>query len=320
MPREIIPKNSERKGPPEVYCTLRDLIGLQFKALGFSFLPRFAVQSILAGRHRSKLRGRGLDFEEVRRYVPGDDIRNIHWKATARTKTTYTKVFTEERERPVLVLTDQSSSMFFGSVQYLKSVVAAHLSAVAAWRVIDVGDRVGGIIFNDHEVNYVRPKRDRRAVQRLLSIITDYNQQLERKVEPEGAGTKLDEALQMAAEVCTHDFLVLLISDFSKISSKSIKLVSRIRKNNDVIAFQVTDPMDTAFPDERLILSDSVHQVLLDSRDRARTTFSTESKKKQMELENNLKRYGIPMIKISTVEPTVSQLRKAIGSRRRGKR
>ena len=160
MPREIIPDREELKGPPEVYVSLRDLIGLQHDAHGFSFLPRHAIQSLLSGRHRSRLRGRGLDFDEVRNYVAGDDVRNIDWKVTARVGVPHSKVFTEERERPVLLIVDQSSSMFFGSRRYLKSVVAAHVTSLAAWRTLEVGDRLGGIVFNDQDLEYVPPKRD----------------------------------------------------------------------------------------------------------------------------------------------------------------
>src|SRR5262244_3704052 len=110
---------------PGVYATLADLVRLRQRSRGFSFLPRQPVQSLLAGRHASRLRGRGLNFEEIRRYQVGDDIRQIDWKVTARTRKTHTRVFTEERERSVLLLVDQRWTMFFGSVKNMKSVTAA---------------------------------------------------------------------------------------------------------------------------------------------------------------------------------------------------
>ena len=178
MPRELIKEREQRKGPPEVYATLRDLVGLQYDAHGFSFLPRHAIHSLLSGRHRSRLRGRGLDFDEVRKYVAGDDIRNIDWRVTARVGSTHTKMFTEERERPVLLIVDQSASMFFGSRLYMKSVTAAHAAALGAWRTLEVGDRVGGIVFDNTTLDYLSPKRDRRTVQRLLSLISSRNRAL----------------------------------------------------------------------------------------------------------------------------------------------
>ena len=108
--------NTQSREPsdlPGVYANLGELIKLQYKARGFSFLPRQPINSVLAGRHCSRLRGRGLNFEEIRRYQPGDDIRNIDWKVTARTQKTHTRVFTEERDRSVLLVVDQRLSMFF---------------------------------------------------------------------------------------------------------------------------------------------------------------------------------------------------------------
>src|SRR5262249_32196007 len=117
-----------------VYTTLDDLVRLKFSARNFSFLPRQPIHSLLAGRHASRLRGRGLNFEEIRRYQPGDDIRQIDWKVTVRTRKTHSRVFTEERERTVLLLVDQRRTMFFGSVKNMKSVTAAEAAALAAWR------------------------------------------------------------------------------------------------------------------------------------------------------------------------------------------
>ena len=134
---------------PGVYATLVDLVALQYKARGFSFLPRQPIHSLLAGRHASRLRGRGLNFEEIRRYLPGDDIRQIDWKVTARTRKTHSRVYTEERERTVLLLVDQRLTMFFGSVRDMKSVTAAETAALAAWHVLAQKDRVGTLVFND---------------------------------------------------------------------------------------------------------------------------------------------------------------------------
>src|SRR5262245_28633626 len=126
---------------PGVYANLDALVKLQYHASGFSFLPRQPIRSLLAGRHASRLRGRGLNFEEIRRYQIGDDIRQIDLKATMRTRKTQSRVYTEERERTVLLLVDQRITMFFGSVLNMKSVTAAEAAAISAWRVLDQKDR-----------------------------------------------------------------------------------------------------------------------------------------------------------------------------------
>ena len=128
--------------------------------------------SVLAGPNKSNFRGRGIDFEEVRNYQPGDDIRSIDWRVTARTGTAHTKLFREERERPVLVAVDQRSSMFFGSSHCFKSVLAAQLASLLAWSALDAGDRVGGLVFNDASHREIRPRRSRKTVLALLSQIS----------------------------------------------------------------------------------------------------------------------------------------------------
>jgi len=125
-------RSSDRTAVPGVYASLQDLVASQRRAQGFSFLPRQPLHSLLAGRHASRLRGRGLNFEEIRRYQKGDDIRQIDWKVTARTRKTHSRVFTEERERATLLLVDQRITMFFGSVRNMKSVTAAEAAALAA--------------------------------------------------------------------------------------------------------------------------------------------------------------------------------------------
>jgi uncharacterized protein (DUF58 family) len=153
---------------PGVYASLSELIGLQHKARGFSFLPRQPIHSLLAGQHASRLRGRGLDFEELRHYQFGDDVRQIDWKATNRTRKTQLRVFSEERERVVLLVIDQRLSTFFGSQRCMKSVAAAETAALVAWRVIFVKDRVGAVVFNDSAIVEIRPRRSRGTVMQIL--------------------------------------------------------------------------------------------------------------------------------------------------------
>ena len=125
-----------------VHTSLADLLRLEHLARGFSLLPRQPIHSLLSGRHASRLRGRGLDFEELRHYRLGDDVRTIDWKATNRTGKPQVRVFTEERDRPAIVVVDQRQTMFFGSRRSMKSVAAAEAAAMGVWRVLDQVDRV----------------------------------------------------------------------------------------------------------------------------------------------------------------------------------
>ncbi len=322
MPKERLSTetNEQRKGPPEVYVTLRDLIAIQFEARGFSFLPKHAVQSLLSGRHRSKLRGRGLDFDEVRQYVAGDDIRNIDWKVTARVGVTHTKVYTEEKERPVFLIVDQSSSMFFGSKVYLKSVIAAHLAALTCWRVIDVGDRIGGIVFNDKRVDYVSPKRDRRSVQRFLSFITDQNQELGPKKAENTISFPLNEALKQANEVVTHDYLVVIISDLYQGDMSTLRQMIRLRRNNDVIVGHIADPAERELSSGKITLSDGLYQTRLEKDRKVREEFAREKEANFQRIQSDLKKYGIPFLTFNTEEEASLQLRSMMGARTGPKR
>src|ERR1700751_4288767 len=139
----------EKARIPGVYVDLDELIALEQRGRRVSFLPRQPVHSLLSGRYASRMRGRGLNFEEIRDSRPGDDVRSIDWKVTARLQKPHVRVFNEERDRQGLLVIDQRLSMFFGSRFAMKSVTAAQAAAIAAWRVLAAGDRIGGIVFND---------------------------------------------------------------------------------------------------------------------------------------------------------------------------
>ena len=146
---------------PGVYVSLDDLLALEYHGRKVSFLPHQPVHSLLSGRFASRMRGRGLNFEEIRDYRPGDDVRSIDWKVTARLQKPHIRVFNEERDRQTLLVVDQRLSMFFGSRRSMKSVTAAEAAAIGAWRVLGAGDRVGAIVFDDRELTEFRPRRSR---------------------------------------------------------------------------------------------------------------------------------------------------------------
>ena len=155
--------------------SLDDLLRLEHHAKGFSFLPKQPIHSLLAGRHASRLRGRGLEFEELRRYYQGDDVRAIDWRATARLGEPQLGVYTEERDRQVLLLVDQRLGMFFGSRLAMKSVAAAEAAALAAWRVTSLGDRIGGIVFSDNGMDQIHPRARQAAIGPLFEAIVRRN-------------------------------------------------------------------------------------------------------------------------------------------------
>lgn len=298
-----------------VYTNLDRLAALKYDIRGFSYLPKQPVQSQLTGKHRSRLRGRGLDFEEVRIYNFGDDIRSIDWKVTARTKKPHTKVYTEERERPVFLLVDQSSSMFFGSQQYMKSVVAAEAAAISAWKVLAVGDRIGGIVFNDDSWEEVKPKRSPKAVLQLLNSIVKKNNILRSSRSVNQTNNILNRVLEQTLRFVTHDYLISIFSDFYSADNETIKLLKQISRHNDVIAGIIIDEMEKK-PDSNVIIGDGDQQINLSevSNDQ-KIKYILNRQKKLKEFKETLFNYRITPLEFNTNEPILEQIRKLLGGR-----
>jgi len=298
-----------------VYVSLKELIRLQYQATGFSFLPRQPVHSLLSGRHSSRLRGRGLDFEELRQYRPGDDIRTMDWKATRRCGEPYVRVFTEERERPVLLLVDQRISMFFGSQVNMKSVTAAQAAALAAWKVVDSGDKVGAILFNDSEIREIKPRRSKKTVMQILQRIVTHNNALAVDRNIRADKTMLDQALEKAVQLAGHDYLVCVITDFFGLTDKSLHHVKQLARHNDVMLIPVYDPLAQKLPENTsLVISDGNRQLLLDSRqNRLKKRFPEFLQGRLQSLADALLTFGVPVLPLHTAEDVASQVRKVLG-------
>ena len=228
-----------------IHPTLDDLVRLQYQARDFSLLPRQPVHSLLSGRHASRLRGRGLTFEELRRYRPGDDIRSIDWRATARLRTAQVRVFTEERDRPVLLVVDQRVDMFFGSARTTKATVAAEIAALTAWRTVDRGDRIGAILFDDESFLEIKPRRSRGTVLRICQELVRINERLSAQ-RPSNPG-QFNGALRRANNLAKHDHLVILVTDYAGDDEVTSELATRLAAHNDVLAVLVYDPLGAAF-------------------------------------------------------------------------
>ncbi len=301
-----------------IYASLKELVALQYQASGFSFLPKQPVHSILSGRHSSRLRGRGLNFEELRHYRAGDDIRTMDWKVTNRTRKPHVRVFTEERERPVLLLVDQRINMFFGSKLKLKSVIAAELTALSAWRVLSVGDRVGALIFNDHEIIETRPHRSRKTVMQILHNVLTLNHKLSAVYPDTQNDLMLNKALKETERLSGHDYLIVIISDLSGWDGETVKRIKRLGRHNDVMVSLVFDPLEKTLPDSsKLVLSDGQMQIQVDAASQGLGEQFTERFESGVErLQSELNKHGIPVIPMNTTKTVLDQIREAIGERR----
>ncbi|MEA3409109.1 MAG: DUF58 domain-containing protein [Candidatus Eisenbacteria bacterium] len=313
------PKVRRRKrtsGPAKgVYADLDDLIRLQFKARGFGFLPRQPVHSILSGRYASRIRGRGFDFEEIRRYLPGDDVRSIDWKVTARMRKPHTRVFTEERDRPTLLLVDQRIGMFFGTRVRMKSVVAAEAAALAAWRVVDAGDRVGALVFNDSSIVEVRPHRSEARVMRILEAVVEMNHALSVNSDATPNLDILNRVLDQAVRLAKHDYLVVVISDFDGADEETRRHFIRIAAHNDLLGVLVHDPSATEIPSAGdMVVTDGELQVQLRlGSERVRKSVESMASGRMSQLLGWQREIGVPMLPINTVEDVAEQVRSLMG-------
>jgi uncharacterized protein (DUF58 family) len=300
---------------PRVYADLERLISLRHQARGFDFLPRRVIGGPFPGRYASKLRGRGLNIEELRRYYPGDDIRLMDWKATIRTGKPHVRTYTEERDRFALILVDQRMSMFFGSREKMKSVIAAEAAALAAWRVMSAGDRVGGLIFGDESVTDIRPQRNFKTLLRLLSTIVDYNHRLKAGQASLSPGHQLNKILSKAEKLSTHDFLIIIVSDLNGWDETSVKHLKTIARHNDVVVFYVYDPLEKKLPKEgKFVVTDGKLQIEFDPAEKSvGQRFSERFSNTVDYLEYTLKRHAVPVVLMDTLCPVRDQMQSAIG-------
>ena len=302
----------------DIYTSLHALVRLRYTARGFSYLPRQPVRSLLSGRKRSRLRGRGLDFDELRHYRPGDDIRTMDWRVTNRTGKPHVRVYTEERDRPVIVVVDQRLPMFFGSRQKMKSVVAAEVAAMTAWRVLDVGDRIGAILFNDSNIREVKPTRNDRKVTGWLGDLVAMNNDL--SVEPgrQSNPGALTDALRLLERSIGHDYLVVLVSDFYGWDETTFKALSNINQHNDIICALVFDPLERDISRaNRLVVSDGRYQLEIDpARRELGRKFESSFETSFSQVQGELRRRNIPILPVDTITPATDQLREKLGGQR----
>ncbi|NOD91417.1 DUF58 domain-containing protein [Ruegeria sp. HKCCD4884] len=299
---------------PRIHVDSDHLLRLGPKSRAISLLPRQPARSILNGRHASRLRGRGLNFEELRNYLPGDDIRTIDWKVTARTGKPHVRVYTEERDHPALLLVDQRVSMFFGTQVYMKSVIAAEAAAISAHRVLGQGDRVGGLVFGDTDLAEHRPQRRPAALTRFLSSLGALNSSL-RASQRDDATVTLNAVLKQAARIAHTNTLICVFSDFDGLDDSSEILVRELAASNDLILFNISDPSSRELvPNLRLTVSDGDNQIELNSADTGlsdRIRHAMEDRLSQLQTWS--RRYGFPIVPLTTAEPTLDQLLRLFG-------
>ena len=252
------------------------------------------VNDLFSGEYHSTFKGQGMEFEEVRQYVPGDDIRLIDWNVTARTGFPHIKKFKEERELSVVLLFDASSSGKFGTRERFKSETAAELCALLAFSAIKNNDKVGLIIFTDRIEKFIPPQKGRGHVLRLIREILFF--------EPEGIGTDIAGALEYFNKVIKRKSVVFLISDF--LSENFYKPLQIANNKHDVIAMKVSDPRESSFDNVGLIELEDAETgeiFLIDTGSRKfRNEFAARADEDNLNLEKGFKLINMDFINIQT--------------------
>jgi len=240
-----------------IHVSINELIQYQTKVSLINLAARRDLHGKMSGNYLARSKGRGMEFDEVRHYQNGDDVRAIDWRVTARTGITHTKIFREEVERPVLIATDLSSPMHFGSRLLFKSVQAAHIAALVAWHAKDRGDRVGGIVFNQEKHSELKPRSRQQGVLHYLHTLTNIHNNtstfIEKSEEQELSDATLlqsafDENCGRLRQLSKPGSLVYLITDGNHLSDEALRHLSNISRHCELVVCLISDPLEVELP------------------------------------------------------------------------
>jgi len=262
------------------------------------------VNDIFAGEYESAFRGRGMEFEEVREYTPGDDVRDIDWNVTARFGHPFVKVYREERELTIMLLVDVSSSCLFGTQRQLKQELAAELASVLAFAATKSNDKVGLIIFSDHIEKFIPPKKGKNHVWRVIKEVLEH--------QPRAASTDIAAALTFLNKVARRRVVSFLISDFiARDYETALRITS---KKHDMIALCITDPRELELPRVGIVElqdAESGQTILVDTSDAAfRSGYRTLAEKTLRDRLEKFRSMGLDYIDIRTNRPYLGPLMK----------
>lgn len=276
------------------------------------------VSSLQTGAYVSHFRGRGMEFDESRPYQPGDDPRSIDWRVTARSTTAYTKLFREERERPVLVVVDLRANMHFATRGCFKSVNASRAAALLSWAAHHRGDRLGGLIFGDTTHRELKPRLGRQAALRYVHELVAHPdwENRERSVDAD-VEAPLTQAMSALRRVSRPGSLVVILSDFLGFSRSAQSYLSSVARHNEVLAVFLNDPLERKLPPPghyRLVTRDA--ELAIDTHARAaRRDYENAFETRSKELEAFCQRYGAHLMPLSTEDDPVTALQTALGRR-----
>jgi uncharacterized protein (DUF58 family) len=302
------------------YTDTNHLLSLRFAAADLSLPAKRNSRANLSGEARTRFRGRGMEFEEVRIYQAGDDIRNIDWRVTARTRVPHTKLFREERDRPTYIIVDQRSSLFFGSRRCFKSVLAARLAVLLAWAGLGDSDRVGGLIVGDKDYQDIKPRRSKHAVLELIHQTNRYNHLLTSPIAKQGS-MDLRSLLMDARRLAKPGSAVYLISDFHDFDQSCEEQLHSLSRHTDTSLLHVTDPLEQFLPKHgEFSITDGQQRLSISAGDRQlRNRYHQNYQQHFDAVQLACQRLNLMLFSFSTHEDELPLMRTIFPSKRRRK-
>ncbi|MEE4203011.1 MAG: DUF58 domain-containing protein [Halieaceae bacterium] len=307
-----------------IYTTTRELVRLSVDAQALGLRADRPLTSVWSGQRRSRLRGRGLDFDELRHYHPGDDIRHMDWRVTRRTGQPFVRAYTEEKDRPVLLIVDQRLPMFFGSRLLMKSVATAQAAALLAWATLNSGDRVGWMLIGPQGLAPMPPSRRPQALLERLGALAAMTNDLAAHARlttqaDNKTSNHLSAAMEHAARAVSHDGLIVVLSDFHDWDARCLNHLRSIRRHNEALCFHISDPLERSLEGlTHLVASDGEWQLSLQHPKKTVKQHYRATYTERMEtLSASLGRMGVPLLEIDCAQPTAAQLQRQLGRQAR---
>ncbi len=291
---------------PRIYVDIKQLNQTRSHVSSINLLGARYSRAQMSGRYQSHARGRGLNFEELRHYQKGDDIRQMDWKVTQRTGKPHVRSYTEEKDRQIILCVDQRSAMYFGSLSYMKSVVAAEITSLMGWMALSQNDRVGFLICDTNNFHWRSAKRGNKSFLLGLNELVEANQKLNVSAQDE-AGVGMTHWLKALQAKKLKSATIVIISDFNDADDQTLRQLQYLHQHNDVISVFISDPLESNLPENNLtapwVIGDGEYQFALQKgkqSEKAYEMLQNRYQEKRQQLKKLMAAQKLPCIEIDT--------------------
>lgn len=313
---DSIPGKQKADDDGLVHVSLKSLIALHRVAKTLPLKPG-RIRALAGGDYHAPFKGRGMEFDEVRAYTLGDDVRTLDWRVTARTGKPHTKLFREERERPVLLMLDMRSAMFFATQGAFKAVRAVQAAALLGWSAVHQGERLGGLVFSEQSHVELRPRRGKPPLLHMLQSFAAHpawhNHNL--GVDPLAGNQTLNQALARLRSVAQPGNLIILLSDFSGLDAHGRAQLALLSRHSEIMLIDIHDPIEKDLPPPgQYRLSDgNQFMTLLTANNNLRETYRIRFIQQQQELQQYCRRHNMTLLSLGTGDDPLIALQRGLG-------